>query len=95
MEVLGESMAKPCRTSNIMYRPNTETLRRIDALVASGHAKSRADLIDMATQRYLAWEEYMRVVNQQLQNVTSDNGFINGLAEAILPAVKDKIKEKL
>jgi hypothetical protein len=95
MDVLGESVAKPCRTSNIMYRPNTETLRRIDSLVAAGHAKSRADLIDMATQRYLAWEEYMRVVTHQLQTVTSDDLFIDSLAQAILPAVKDKIKEKL
>jgi Arc/MetJ-type ribon-helix-helix transcriptional regulator len=88
-------MAKEYKAGNILYRPNTETLRRMDALVEAGHYKSRADLVDGAVQRFLAWEEYMRVVTKQLKGIAQDEVFVQELASAILPLVKDKIIEKL
>lgn len=88
-------MSKEFKTQCVMYRPNAETLRKIDMLVAAGVFKSRTDAVDSYVQRGLAWEEYMRLVTSQLQNIAQDQVFINQMAEALLPTVKEKIKEIL
>lgn len=88
-------MAREYTSDSIAYRPNTETLRHLDALVKRGLYKSRADAVDAFVQRGLAWEEYIRLVNQQLADVTKDPAFLETMAEALIPVVREEIQKKL
>lgn len=88
-------MAREYTSDNIAYRPNAETLQRIDALVKRGLYKSRADAVDAFVQRGVAWEEYIRLVNRQLADVTRDPEFLEMIAETLIPFVKEEIQRKL
>lgn len=81
--------------ADIMYRPNRETVDRIDQLILSGHYTDRVNVIDAAVQRMLEWDSYMAVVSATIERSLQTPEVARVISDAIVPLVRRQIKDSL